>query len=323
MQLDTLSHVEVNRVVEEHVRELAPQVVYTPAARRQPRPPGALRLGRGRHPTDTGAARAPPPHLRADLEHRVDTRPRSTGSCPTGTWTSPPRSSGRSPRSPTTRRSAATIPTRGASGRSGRPRSSTDELRVRARRAVRPGAQPRVFLGRALARLAAAADRSRSCSARPRPRSRSPSASSSSGARSPERKVDRVFSPVCECARDVAVISFVLRRRERSPSTCSTATAERVRTLVRDRDEPAGRVSYTWDGRDDLERDRRRGRLPPPGRARGARTHDRAPESDPRRHDRSSNSAPRRASAGVLARRGRSPRPDHRDGTRPTSWRGR
>ncbi|HSI97216.1 MAG TPA: PIG-L family deacetylase [Gaiellaceae bacterium] len=29
MRLDTLPHVEVNRVVEEHVRELAPQVVYT------------------------------------------------------------------------------------------------------------------------------------------------------------------------------------------------------------------------------------------------------------------------------------------------------
>ena len=26
-------------------------------------------------------------------------------------------------------------------------------------------------------------------------------------------KVDRVFSPVCECARDIAVISFVLRKR--------------------------------------------------------------------------------------------------------------
>ncbi len=30
MRLDTLAHVEVNRVVEEHVRELEPQVVYTP-----------------------------------------------------------------------------------------------------------------------------------------------------------------------------------------------------------------------------------------------------------------------------------------------------
>jgi N-acetylglucosamine malate deacetylase 1 len=31
MRLDTLAHVEVNRVVEEQVRELAPQVVYTPS----------------------------------------------------------------------------------------------------------------------------------------------------------------------------------------------------------------------------------------------------------------------------------------------------
>ena len=29
MRLDTLAHVDVNRIVEEHVRELAPQVVYT------------------------------------------------------------------------------------------------------------------------------------------------------------------------------------------------------------------------------------------------------------------------------------------------------
>ena len=67
-------------------------------------------------------------------------------------------------------------------------------------------------------------------------------------------KVDRVFSPVCECARDVAVISFVLRRRGTVTVDMLSGDGQRVRRLVRDRDEQQGRVSYTWDGRDDLER---------------------------------------------------------------------
>jgi hypothetical protein len=67
-------------------------------------------------------------------------------------------------------------------------------------------------------------------------------------------KVDRVFSPVCECARDVAVISVVLRRRETVTVDVLDADGASVRTLVRRRREPAGRVSYTWDGRDNFER---------------------------------------------------------------------
>lgn len=67
-------------------------------------------------------------------------------------------------------------------------------------------------------------------------------------------KVDRVFSPVCECARDVAVISVVLRRPETVTVDVLDAGGESVRTLVRRRREPAGRVSYTWDGRDNFER---------------------------------------------------------------------
>ena len=67
-------------------------------------------------------------------------------------------------------------------------------------------------------------------------------------------RVDRVFSPVCECARDVAVISFVLRRRSSVTVDFLDADGDRVRRLVRDRDEQRGRVSYTWDGRDDVER---------------------------------------------------------------------
>lgn len=67
-------------------------------------------------------------------------------------------------------------------------------------------------------------------------------------------QVDTVFSPVCECTRDVAVISFVLRKRGSVTVDMLDAGGRRVRTLVRDRPEQQGRVSYTWDGRDNLER---------------------------------------------------------------------
>ena len=67
-------------------------------------------------------------------------------------------------------------------------------------------------------------------------------------------KVDRVFSPVCECARDVAVVSFVLRRAGKVTVDMLDGDGDRVRRLVREREEQRGRVSYTWDGRDDAER---------------------------------------------------------------------
>ena len=66
--------------------------------------------------------------------------------------------------------------------------------------------------------------------------------------------VDRVFSPVCDCTRDEAVISFVLRRRETLTLDMLDRQGHSVRTIVRDRREPRGRVSYTWDGRDNLDR---------------------------------------------------------------------
>ena len=67
-------------------------------------------------------------------------------------------------------------------------------------------------------------------------------------------RVDRLFSPVCECARDVAVISFVLRKPSQVTLDVLDAGGKSVRTLVRDRDEPRGRVSYVWDGRDEAGR---------------------------------------------------------------------
>src|SRR5262249_55723986 len=62
------------------------------------------------------------------------------------------------------------------------------------------------------------------------------------------------FSPVCECARDVAVISFVLRRRETLTLDMLNKGGRSVRTIVRKLDESRGRVAYTWDGRDNLDR---------------------------------------------------------------------
>jgi hypothetical protein len=67
-------------------------------------------------------------------------------------------------------------------------------------------------------------------------------------------KVDRVFSPVCECARDVAVISFVLRKAGSVTVDLLDSDGRTVRRLVRDRDEQRGRVAYTWEGRDDSDR---------------------------------------------------------------------
>jgi hypothetical protein len=67
-------------------------------------------------------------------------------------------------------------------------------------------------------------------------------------------QVDRVFSPVCECARDSAVISFVLRRRETLTLDILDQDRRSIRTIVRDEPERAGRVSFAWDGRDNLDR---------------------------------------------------------------------
>jgi hypothetical protein len=64
-------------------------------------------------------------------------------------------------------------------------------------------------------------------------------------------RVDKVFSPVCECARDVAVISFRLRKPGKVTVDVLDSSGHSVRTLVRRREERAGRVSYTWDGRDE------------------------------------------------------------------------
>lgn len=67
-------------------------------------------------------------------------------------------------------------------------------------------------------------------------------------------RVDKVFSPVCECPRDIAEISFVLRQGTRVTVDLLDRGGDSVRTLVRERPEQRGRVTYVWDGRDDAGR---------------------------------------------------------------------
>jgi hypothetical protein len=76
-------------------------------------------------------------------------------------------------------------------------------------------------------------------------------------------RVDRLFSPVCECARDLAVISFVLRQPGQVTVDVLDAEGDAIRTLVRDRTEQRGRVSYVWDGRDEADRVVAEGRYRP------------------------------------------------------------
>jgi hypothetical protein len=49
-------------------------------------------------------------------------------------------------------------------------------------------------------------------------------------------------------------VSIVLRRRETVTLDVLNRDGRSIRTIVRNRREPAGRVSYTWDGRDNLDR---------------------------------------------------------------------
>ena len=67
-------------------------------------------------------------------------------------------------------------------------------------------------------------------------------------------RVDKVFSPVCECARDIAEISFRLRASQVVTVDLLDSERRSVRTLVRNRREQAGRVTYVWDGRNDAGR---------------------------------------------------------------------
>lgn len=58
------------------------------------------------------------------------------------------------------------------------------------------------------------------------------------------------FSPTCGCARQVARLSFRLRRSDRLDLDI-VSDGESVRTLARGVERPRGRVFVRWDGRDD------------------------------------------------------------------------
>ena len=63
-------------------------------------------------------------------------------------------------------------------------------------------------------------------------------------------RVDKLFSPVCDCASDTASIAFRLRKPDRVTVDVIDSKGDVVRELARRR--PQGRrvVSYVWDGRD-------------------------------------------------------------------------
>lgn len=71
--------------------------------------------------------------------------------------------------------------------------------------------------------------------------------------------IDKVFSPVCDCATRVAGIRFKLRKPDRVRLEIVDDDGNVVRTLVAGQRLRRGKVSYTWNGRDD------RGRFVPEG----------------------------------------------------------
>jgi len=63
--------------------------------------------------------------------------------------------------------------------------------------------------------------------------------------------VDKIFSPVCNCPTDRAKISFRLRKAGTITVDLLDSGDHSVRTLVRHKHEPVGRLTLHWNGRDD------------------------------------------------------------------------
>lgn len=66
-------------------------------------------------------------------------------------------------------------------------------------------------------------------------------------------RVDKVFSPVCDCDTDVAEIFFRLRSGDRLSVEIVAARGRVVRELVREEPTPRGPVTVYWNGRDDAD----------------------------------------------------------------------
>lgn len=62
---------------------------------------------------------------------------------------------------------------------------------------------------------------------------------------------DRVFSPVCACPQDRAVLGFTLRRADRLTASIVDAGGDVVRVLVRNMRFARGPHQLSWDGRDE------------------------------------------------------------------------
>ncbi len=63
-------------------------------------------------------------------------------------------------------------------------------------------------------------------------------------------RVDKVFSPVCDCASDSASITFRLRKPDRVTVDLVDSGGNVVRELARRRPQGRAAISYVWDGRD-------------------------------------------------------------------------
>ena len=62
---------------------------------------------------------------------------------------------------------------------------------------------------------------------------------------------DRVFSPVCDCPQDTAVLGFTLRRADRVTASIVDARGDVLRVLVRNMRFARGPHQLSWDGLDE------------------------------------------------------------------------
>lgn len=67
-------------------------------------------------------------------------------------------------------------------------------------------------------------------------------------------RVDRWFSPVCECPQETARVSFLVREPVRIDVRVVDEDGDVVRTLASGVRRQPGRAAFTWDGRDDTGR---------------------------------------------------------------------
>jgi hypothetical protein len=75
-------------------------------------------------------------------------------------------------------------------------------------------------------------------------------------------RIDRTFSPVCDCEQQTARIAFRLRKEDDLTLAIADESGQVIRTLLRDAHFRRGNHRFGWDGRDD------QGRLVPEGRYR-------------------------------------------------------